>query len=127
MTFPARQRAGTPRKRQILKADIDKEAEPLIDFLQHPFGDGIVFLRQHAIKLLEPFTGIEDGFLTNLSDMMVMDADGEAFFLQPVPAAFGAVGLVLVFLQILPHPALSVSRQRRSIFGITPSNGLLVL
>ncbi len=51
LALAARQRAGAAREREIIEPDIDQEAQPVADFLQHPDGD-LVLLRREMLRQL---------------------------------------------------------------------------
>ena len=54
LALAARQRAGGPREREILKPDVDEEGEALAHFLQHAGADLVLLLRQPLRQFLEP-------------------------------------------------------------------------
>ena len=45
LRLPTSESPGRPIKRQIVKAHVDEECQPLIDLLEHSFGDRQVSLR----------------------------------------------------------------------------------
>ena len=93
-------------ERQVVESDVEQEAEPGVDLLEHPFGDHPVPLGQHQPG--EELTGLLDRQGRDLGDVQrsalgVLDRDGQDLRLEPRALADGTRHLPHVALVLLPR------------------------
>ena len=98
----AGQRAGRPRQREVVEADVEEEPEPGVDLLGDPLGDHPVALGQ--LERGEELGAVDDRQLADLGDVASADGDGERRRLEPRAVARGARHLAHVALVLLPRP-----------------------
>src|SRR5437879_2710895 len=79
--FAARQRAGRPVERQVVEADVQQQAEPLADLLEHAPGDGRLPLGQR--EGVEERARVLDGLPHDVRDRAAADLDAERLRAQP--------------------------------------------
>ena len=112
---------------EVVEADVVQEAQPLADLLEDAHGDLVLLGREMAGQVGEPLVGLADRHLADLADVLAGDLHGERLRLQAVAVA-GGQGVADMKRSISSRiQADSVSFQRRSRLGITPSKVLVVL
>ena len=130
LALAARQRAGVARQRQIVEADIVQEAQPLADFLQDAAGD-LVLLGGSATSgssANQRAAPCGSTFSATSPICSAGDLDRQRLRLQAVAVAGRAGRLGDMKRSISSRiQAESVSFQRRSRLGMTPSKVLVRL
>src|SRR3546814_2548041 len=99
LALAARQAAGAAAESQVVEADVDQEAQTLVDLLQDARGD-LLFLRaQLAVEGGEPGGGLGDRELGGLADVQAVDLHRQRLGLQAVAVA-AVAGLVVLVLEL---------------------------
>ena len=104
LALAAGERARIARQGEILEADIDQEAEPLVDLLQNAPGDLQLFGAQPLRQAGEPVTRPGDRHLRRRAGVQLRDPDRQRLGLESVAVARRAGRDGLVFAQLLAHP-----------------------
>ena len=79
--LPAGQGGRVARHRQVVEADVEQEAEPGVDLLQHLFGDdGVAFAQ---LQLAEGLGRIGDRHRTQVVDRVTVDGDRQRERVEP--------------------------------------------
>jgi len=99
-----RQRAGRPRQRQVLEADVVQEFQAVADLLEDARRDLGLLGREGPRDLLEPDVGVTDREIADLADVLAADLDGERLRFQAIAVAGVAGVRALVARQLLAHP-----------------------
>src|SRR5690606_3077982 len=76
LAFTAGQGARVPRKREIVEANVIKEAKPLANFLENARCDLVLLVAEASRKLGKPGVGPADRHLGDLTNVQAVDLDG---------------------------------------------------
>ena len=82
LRLAAGQRGGGAVEREVVQADVDEEAEPGVDLLQHPLADHRVAVVEVAARCSQ-LGGVADRQRGDLGDRAPVDRDGEDLGLEP--------------------------------------------
>ncbi len=104
LAFAAGERAGGPRQRQVLQADVIQEFQPVANFLQDARCDFGLLLREGLRNFLEPDVRSLDREITHFADVLAADFHGERLRLQAIAAAGFARVRSLIARQLFAHP-----------------------
>ena len=98
----AGQRAGRPVEREVVQADVEQEAQPGLDLLDHPLGD----CRSRSVKSTVVRNSAHSlmGSAQTSRDVPAADEDRQDLRLEPGALACGARHLTHVALVALPAP-----------------------
>ncbi len=91
--------AGRAVQREVVQADVDQEAQPLVDLLEDALGDLLVAGGQ--LQLAQEVRAVADGHRGDLGDGLAHDRDGEDDRLEARALAGGAGHLAHVALEAL--------------------------
>ena len=93
--------AGGPVHGQVVEADVEQEAHPGVDLLDHPLGDLHVAVGQ--LQPRQERRAVADRHRRDLGDRAVVDRDGQRDRLEPGPLAGRARDLPHVAFVLLAH------------------------
>ena len=121
LRLAAGQRGRRAVEREVVEADVEEEAQALVDLLLDRARRSCGRVRQ--LDGAEELRGLADRELTELVDVDPADGDRQRLRPQPRAVARGARHLAHVALDLLARAvALGILVWRRSSHGITPSN-----
>ena len=127
LALAAGERAGVARERQVVEPDVDQEIQALADLLQDAAGDLVLLLVQRGGELVEPVARGADGIFGDLRRCRVraiFTASASGFRRLPWQTSQGCAEKKRPISS--RTQAESVSFQRRSRFGMTPSKAFFV-
>ena len=101
LRLAAGQRAGRPVEREVVEADVEQEAQPLVDLLDDALGDLPLALGQLEV-VGEEGRRLVDRQGTDLGDVLAADGDGQRRRLEPRTVAGQARDLAHEALEPLP-------------------------
>ena len=104
LRFPARQRAGIARQRQVIQPDIHQEPKTLADFLKDGAGDLVLLRPQRIGHRADPDMRLGNRHLNHLPRMQPGDLYRQRLGFQAVAVARATGTVVLVAFEFLPHP-----------------------
>ncbi len=81
LRLAARQRRCRAVEGQVVQADVDEEAEPGVDLLQHPLADDL--LARVEVEAVQPLGRLADRQRGDLGDRAAVDGDREDLGLEP--------------------------------------------
>src|SRR5262249_60660055 len=87
LALAARQRARGARQGEVFEPDVDQEAQPLADLLEHAHRDLVLLGRERARQLGEPLLGALDRHLGHFADMLLRDLDAQRLRLEAIAGA----------------------------------------
>jgi hypothetical protein len=133
LRFTAGERAGGPRQRQVVEADVEQEAEPGVDLLRHPLGDHPLALGQ--LERGEELRRFADRQVADVGDVPIVDRHRQRHRLEAGAAARLARHEAHVPLVLLARPlalgALVAALQPRDdtlvLGGVLPVAAVAVL
>ena len=120
LRLAAGQRRGRARQREVVEADVEQEAEPRLDLLEHLGGDRPLALTE--LEAVEELARLPDGQAADLGDRVAADAHREHLGLEPAPShtGHGTSRMKASYFSLLQSESVSVCRRSRNV--MTPSN-----
>ena len=104
LALAAGQGAGRAREREIFKADVHKEAQPVADLLQDADRDLVLLLVELRRDRLEPRRRALDAHLGDLADMQAADLHAQRLGLQAIAVAGVAGHIGEILAELLARP-----------------------
>ena len=105
LRLTAGERPGRAVEAEVVEADVEEEAKPLVDLLEHPLADLALAVRH--LQAAQVVGGIPDAEGADLGDVLgsglgVVEQDGADDRLQPGPLALGTRHLAHETLRAAP-------------------------
>jgi hypothetical protein len=102
LRLPAGQRPGRALERQVVEPDVEQEAEPGVDLLDHPLGDLALAVGQ--VDRREELVALPDRQPADVGDRPAAHQHGQRLGLEPRASQTGHGHLAHVALVAVPAP-----------------------